>query len=68
MSIILAQKWKHFRADFEKFQEMCEKLNYRNKFSTKQSLESLPEVFLTGEPNTNKKKQLLGFSSLRMRF
>ena len=25
-------------------------------FSTKQSLESLPEVFLTGEPNTNEKK------------
>ena len=25
-------------------------------FSTKKSLESLPEVFLTGEPNTNKKK------------
>ena len=25
-------------------------------FSTKQSLESLPEVFLTGEPNINKKK------------
>ena len=27
MSIILAKKkknWKHFRADFEKFQEMCE--------------------------------------------
>ena len=22
-SIILAKKWKHFRADFEKFQEMC---------------------------------------------
>ena len=30
-SIILAKKWKHFRADFEKFQEMCENLNYRKR-------------------------------------
>ena len=62
-SIILdLEKWKHFRADFEKFQEMW-KLEWSKTlvdtktpwFSTKQSLESLPEV-LTGEPNTNKKK------------
>ena len=61
-----------FRSDFEKFQEMYENLNFR-KFqlitkttwcSTKKSLESPPEVFLAGEPNTKKKKkQLLSISS-----
>ena len=25
------KKWKHIRADFEKFQEMCENLNYRKR-------------------------------------
>ena len=57
-SIILAKKWTHFRADFEKFQEICENWNYwkrwlitkRLGFSSKQSLESHPEVFLTVNP------------------
>ena len=36
----------------------------QSQASSKQSLECLPEVFLTGEPNTNKKKQPLCISSL----
>ena len=59
----LANRFYHFRADFEKFQEMCEHLNYQKfyliaktpRFCTKEFLESPLEVFLTGEPNTNKK-------------
>ena len=52
---------------------MCENLNFENChrsqkapwLSTKQSLDSPHEVFLTGESNTNNKKQLPSISSSR---
>ena len=52
------KKWKHFRADFEKFQSKF-LIDHKNALvfhQTVSGMESSPEGFLTGEPNTNKEK------------
>ena len=69
-SIILEKKWKHFRADFEKFQEM---LSYWNVNWSQKHLGILPSslwnVFLKFclqmNPIPMRKKQLLSISSSR---
>ena len=72
-SIILAKKMETFSGRFWEIPGNVLKLellkmliDHKNtQYSSKQSLKCLPEVFLTDEPNTNEKKQLLSISSSR---
>ena len=72
-SIILAKKWKHFWADFEKFQEMCETWIIENVSWSQKRLGFLPsslwkvflKLVLQVNPIPIRKKQRQSISSSR---